>query len=126
MIWSILKLIFEYEKEKEDKKDFWAAPAVIRINHHDGVAPYNGVVAVTQNSFVWTEDMSNKDDGGKKLKREVVDAMLRECEVAAKLVGAKAPIRVDCRVNRHGKGILFDLSIILKNRPSKFLFCVYF
>lgn len=96
---------FEIKKEEEKKEGYWAAPAVIRMNHHDGVAPYNGVVAVTQNSFLWKEGM------GEGVKKEVVDEMKRECEEAAKVVDARAPIRVDCRINRRGKGILFDLSI---------------
>lgn len=30
----------------------WALPLVSRFNHHDGIAPYNGTVAVTANSRV--------------------------------------------------------------------------
>lgn len=33
-------------------KGYWALPLVSRFNHHDGIAPYNGVVAVTANSRV--------------------------------------------------------------------------
>ena len=28
--------------------DYWAFPIVWRFNHDDGIAPYNGVVAVTR------------------------------------------------------------------------------
>lgn len=31
---------------------YWALPLVSRFNHHDGIAPYNGTVAVTANSRV--------------------------------------------------------------------------
>lgn len=42
--------------EEREYNEYWALPAVGRFNHHDGVAPYNGVVAVTQNSKLlrWT------------------------------------------------------------------------
>jgi len=96
---------YELNGKLETKSDYWAAPAVIRVNHQDGVAPYNGVVAVTQNSFLWKEGM------GQNPKKEVINDMLRECEIAAKIVDAKAPIRVDCRINNRGKGILFDLNM---------------
>lgn len=35
-----------------EKKGYWALPLVSRFNHHDGIAPYNGTVAVTTNSRV--------------------------------------------------------------------------
>lgn len=35
-----------------EKKGYWALPLVSRFNHHDGIAPYNGTVAVTANSRV--------------------------------------------------------------------------
>lgn len=33
-------------------RGYWALPLVSRFNHHDGIAPYNGTVAVTANSSV--------------------------------------------------------------------------
>jgi hypothetical protein len=36
----------------EDKKYYWALPPVCRFNHQGGIAPYNGVMAVTSNSRV--------------------------------------------------------------------------
>lgn len=33
-------------------KGYWALPLVSRFNHRDGIAPYNGTVAVTANSRV--------------------------------------------------------------------------
>jgi hypothetical protein len=35
-----------------DRPDYWAIPIVTRFNHDGGIAPYNGVVAVTANSRV--------------------------------------------------------------------------
>ena len=34
------------------EKGYWSLPLVSRFNHHDGIAPYNGTVAVTANSRV--------------------------------------------------------------------------
>lgn len=34
------------------EKGYWALPLVSRFNHQDGIAPYNGTVAVTANSRV--------------------------------------------------------------------------
>jgi hypothetical protein len=107
------------------------------------VAPYNGLVAVTKNrylslfsifyfciffiyyliinnSFVWKE-------GSGSVSKEIIDGMARECEVAARVVDARAPIRIDCRVSKHGKGVLFDLSIpfFLFSLLSCFFFFAY-
>lgn len=38
-----------------EKKGYWALPVVARFDHMDGIAPYNGVVAVTANSRVLAE-----------------------------------------------------------------------
>jgi hypothetical protein len=35
-----------------ERRGYWALPLVSRFNHHDDIAPYNGVVAVTANSRV--------------------------------------------------------------------------
>ena len=67
--------------------DHWCLPPMERFNHVDGVAPYNGVVAVTHNSRVlsgWQDSPACQD-------------MLRDCAAAAAMVGAAAPIRIDCR-----------------------------
>ncbi|CZR50752.1 uncharacterized protein PAC_00626 [Phialocephala subalpina] len=42
-------------------QDYWALPVVRRFNHEDGIAPYNGVVAVTTNSRVVTKEEREKD-----------------------------------------------------------------
>lgn len=67
---------------------------MVRFNHDNGVAPYNGVVAVVHNSRV-LEDGEVDEGVGKRLAAE--------CTAAAELVGAVAPIRIDCRQReKHG------------------------
>lgn len=84
------------------KKSHWAMPCIRRIGHHQGIAPYNGIVAVTKNSYLLTkeENSSNK-----------YQSILRQCELAAEIIEAKAPIRIDCRFNEQGEGVLFDLNL---------------
>ncbi|KAK3307823.1 uncharacterized protein B0T15DRAFT_549668 [Chaetomium strumarium] len=74
------------------KADYWALPVVTRFNHVDGIAPYNGVVAVTKNS------------------RAVMD----ECVRAARLLRVAAPIRIDVRrldQSPRSKFALFDVNM---------------
>ncbi|KAF5027886.1 hypothetical protein F66182_27 [Fusarium sp. NRRL 66182] len=56
------------------KGKYWALPVVARFNHVDGVAPYNGVVAVTANARAITSAESNE---------------------AAQELSVTAPIRID-------------------------------
>jgi D-alanine-D-alanine ligase len=80
----------------------WPLPPVARFNHHDGVAPYNGIVAVALNSRALTEEESAMPQ---------VAAMLDACVAAARLVEARAPIRIDCREDADGVLRLFDLNM---------------
>ncbi|TXF88366.1 ATP-grasp domain-containing protein [Neolewinella aurantiaca] len=80
----------------------WSLPPVERFNHEDGIAPYNGTVAVVNNSKVLTGD---------ELKDEAVGRAMSQCEEAAALVEARAPIRIDCRASAAGKYYLFDLNM---------------
>lgn len=75
---------------------------VRRFNQKDGVAPYNGDVAVTANSVAIDEE---------ELAKPVVQAMLDACVRAAALVGARAVIRIDCRADAGGDYKLFDLNM---------------
>lgn len=84
------------------KNDYWSLPPVKRFNHENGIAPYNGTVAVINNSEVLTDN---------ELKQSDIIELCRQCEQAAKLVNAKAPIRIDCRANTDGKYFLFDLNM---------------
>lgn len=83
-------------------RDYWSLPPVNRFNHENGIAPYNGTVAVINNSAVLTDKESAQAD---------VQHLCRQCEQAAGLVRAKAPIRIDCRANEDGKYFLFDLNM---------------
>ncbi|RAL14511.1 glutathione synthetase ATP-binding domain-like protein [Aspergillus homomorphus CBS 101889] len=81
----------------------WSLPPVTRFNHVDGVAPYNGAVAVTANSrAVTAEEMQDASYG----------AVMRQCEQVAKLIGATAPIRIDIRRFREGSEFaIFDINM---------------
>lgn len=74
-------------------------PAAERFNHKDGIAPYNGVVAVRHNSRAIT------------YKDENVEEISRACGEAVKLMGLKALIRVDCRADDSGKFKMFDFNL---------------
>jgi D-alanine-D-alanine ligase-like ATP-grasp enzyme len=71
------------------KSDYWAMPLVARFNHEDGVAPYNGTVAVTLNSRAVTAEESAANS--------TYAEVARQCEVIARLLQATAPIRIDVR-----------------------------
>jgi len=84
------------------KNEYWSLPPVKRINHKEGIAPYNGIVAVTQNSMVLQEDELNDPS---------VRSASQFCERAAELVDARAVVRIDCRANANGEFFLFDLNM---------------
>lgn len=68
---------------------FSAMPIVVRFNHEDGIAPYNGVVAVTANSRIPS-----------KQEREFTFAYAEiesACERIAEKLKVTAPIRIDVR-----------------------------
>lgn len=80
---------------------YWALPIVTRFNHESGIAPYNGVVAVTANSRTLTREEVEKDS-------RYLEAS-RHCERVAKLMQATAPIRVDIRRYNQNPGTAFAL-----------------
>jgi D-alanine-D-alanine ligase-like ATP-grasp enzyme len=82
--------------------NYWSLPPVKRINHQNGIAPYNGTIAVINNSIVMTDN---------ELATDKVKHVCEQCELAAKLVMAKAPIRIDCRADTAGDFFLFDLNM---------------
>ena len=84
------------------KDNYWSLPPVKRFNHHNGIAPYNGIVAVVNNSAVLSP---------LELLDPAITALCHACEKAASLVGAKAVIRIDCRADANGKYFLFDLNM---------------
>ncbi|MBX7215003.1 MAG: hypothetical protein K1X39_13400 [Thermoflexales bacterium] len=80
----------------------WALPPVIRLNHIDGVAPYSGDEPVSANSRLI--------DAEERMGMRYA-ALLRQCERAAALIGARAPIRLDCREDAAGVLRLFDANM---------------
>ncbi|OJJ88114.1 uncharacterized protein ASPGLDRAFT_118945 [Aspergillus glaucus CBS 516.65] len=86
-----------------ERPEHWSTLPVSRFNHADGIAPYNGVVAVTANSRVITkEDMKDPAYG----------KVMKECERVVKLIGATAPIRIDVRRFHEGSGFaIFDINM---------------
>lgn len=90
---------------KENPK-YWALPIVIRFNHEDGIAPYNGVVAVTQNSRTLSEDELRLDP--------TYTDICEQCEQVAELLKVTAPIRIDVRrIGKDGKSkfAMFDINM---------------
>ncbi len=79
-----------------------ALPPVLRFNHHDGIAPYNGLVAVTQNSRALTPAEQDA---------HAVQAIMRACTDAATLVESRALSRIDCRADADGVFRIFDLNM---------------
>ena len=76
----------------------YCLPPVMRFNHIDGIAPYNGTVAVTQNSKA-VENMLDYSD--------IID----NCTEAYRLLDLKAPIRIDCRKDDNGRYYIFDVNM---------------
>lgn len=86
-----------------DRPRHWSTVPVVRFNHADGIAPYSGVVAVTANSRVVTEE---------EAKDPALRDIMEQCAKVAEIIGATAPIRVDIR--RFSKGspfALFDINM---------------
>ncbi len=84
------------------RETYWSLPPVKRFNHENGIAPYNGIVAVIHNSAVLSDEAMQQPD---------LLILCRQCEKAAELVRAKAPIRIDCRADATGQYFLFDLNM---------------
>ncbi|KAF4547591.1 O-methyltransferase domain-containing protein 5 [Elsinoe fawcettii] len=72
-----------------ERPEYWAMPVVVRFNHMEDIAPYNGVVAVAANSKVPTAEEIQDDPALARVSRE--------CEKVAELLQFKAPIRIDIR-----------------------------
>lgn len=72
-----------------EKPEYWAMPVVLRFNHKENIAPYSGVVAVTQNSGVLSDEEAVRRPQFKKAQQQ--------CEAVAELLNVTAPIRIDIR-----------------------------
>lgn len=98
----------------KQRDEYWAMPIVTRLNHADDITPYNGVVAVTGNSRVISQEEYTEDP----LYAEAA----RQCEAVAKLLGVTALIRIDIR--RFGLGekfAIFDVNM----KPVSYEVCVW-
>ena len=93
---------YKINNQDVSKNDYWSLPAVTRFNHELGIAPYNGIVAVMRNSRIMTDEECNNPN---------IIKISQECEKAAKLIHAKAPIRIDCRANKEGRFFMFDVNM---------------
>jgi D-alanine-D-alanine ligase-like ATP-grasp enzyme len=93
-----------------ERPEYWCLPPVTRFNHFEGVAPYNGVVAVTANSRAVRDDELAKDPS----YHEIMD----QCRRIAELIQAKAPLRIDIRRFSEGSEFaLFDVNM----KPVSFI-----
>ncbi|WP_117881255.1 ATP-grasp domain-containing protein [Aureibaculum luteum] len=93
---------YKINKLEKSYKKPWCLPAVKRFNHENGIATYNGVVAVMKNSSVLNDN---------ELKSNKIEEVYRQCEKAGQLLNIKAPIRIDCRANENENYFLFDLNM---------------
>jgi len=84
---------YQINDRTERKEKHWSLPPVRRFNHVNGVAPYNGTVAVTKNSVVLSATEIQSDP--------CVQQAMKDCETAAKVVNAVAPVRIDCRATQN-------------------------
>ncbi|MGN0162079.1 MAG: ATP-grasp domain-containing protein [Candidatus Ornithomonoglobus sp.] len=76
----------------------YCLPPVRRFNHIDGIAPYNGIVAVAENSIAVADEAEYSE-------------IMRCCSEAYAILNLKAPIRIDCRENGSGKYMMFDINM---------------
>jgi len=88
----------------KEKPEYWSMPIVTRFNHADGIAPYNGTVAVTANSRVVTDKEFSEDLYYQKAAKE--------CAEVARLLKVTAPIRIDVRrFSAKSEFALFDINM---------------
>ena len=76
----------------------YCLPPVIRFNHINDIAPYNGAVAVAENSYA-----------AKNIEK--YSSIIQNCIRAYEILELKAPIRIDCRQNIDGEYIIFDVNM---------------
>ncbi|KAG2394276.1 hypothetical protein C9374_004040 [Naegleria lovaniensis] len=98
---------YSIDHQQVEFSKHWALPPVKRFNHMNGVAPYNGIVAVIHNSVALKRMEFTMD--------EAIQKIMRDCEKAAEWVKAKAPIRIDCRSHHTEDSVqhfkMFDLNM---------------
>lgn len=84
------------------REHYWSLPPIRRFNQKNGIAPYNGSIPVILNSA----PLSTNERMSAKIRE-----LCMQCQRAAKLVNAKAAIRIDCRANLKSEYFLFDLNM---------------
>ncbi len=82
----------------DNHKTPYCLPPVLRFNHVNGIAPYNGTVAVTENS----KAVANTAD---------YEEIINNCIKAYDVLNLKAPIRIDCRKDASGQYFMFDVNM---------------
>jgi D-alanine-D-alanine ligase-like ATP-grasp enzyme len=90
----------------DDDPNHRALPIVTRFNHANGVAPYNGIVALTANSPAITAQQYANDP--------TYQAIALECEQVAALMELTAIMRIDVRrftTEPGSKFALFDVNM---------------
>ena len=86
--------------------NYSAMPIVVRFNHEEGIAPYNGVVAVTANSRVLSKEERDSTPAYTEIEKA--------CERVAAKLKVTAPIRIDVRQSsedRISKFAIFDVNM---------------
>ena len=90
----------------KDRPAYWAMPVVVRFNHQEDIAPYNGITAVTENSRAISAEEAAHDPAYAEIQRQ--------CETVARLLSVTAPIRIDVRRFKpdvKSKFALFDINM---------------
>jgi hypothetical protein len=91
---------------ESDRSGYWSMVPVMRYNHDNGIAPYNGTVAVTANSRVVSDEEMARDPA--------YGVAMRQCERVAGLIKATAPIRIDIRrfeTEARSQFAIFDINM---------------
>jgi biotin carboxylase len=93
---------YHFREGARSERRHWALPPIRRTGHADGIAPYSGLVPVSRNSVPLPVREARRAD--------VVTAS-SACTRAAELIGARAPVRIDCRRGEDGRFLLFDVNL---------------
>ena len=96
----------QYDAPIGQQSSHWTLPVVRRTGHVNGIAPYNGVVAVALNSVA-----VNENDEPDTIKRAAYAAIRGHCATVGGLLNVVACLRIDCRANEAGEFVLFDLNM---------------
>ena len=93
---------YRFHDRTRIERGHWALPAIRRTGHRDGIAPYSGDIPVVENSAPLPPAEEATPE---------VAAAIAHCVRAAALIGARAPVRIDCRRSEAGAFVLFDVNL---------------